>query len=189
MTDTFMSPIAPVRWCKLMDPVPAYDPKKYEYTIDMVLDYANPDHKAFLDGIEKHYLDEHGKNAKRSNYAINLKADKENPDLSVLKFKLPAFSDKKGSFTPGPTIMDAAKNPWGEREIGNGSTMRIQYSIFAWNGSGGAGITFQPHVCQVIGFSEYTSQPKGDPSAFDPIPGGFVAAEEEATNCPMPGAD
>jgi len=188
MSETFMSPVAEVRWCKLMDPVAAYDPNKKEYTIDMVLDFNNEEHKAFIEKIEQHYLDEHGKNAKRSQHAINLKADKENDALSILKFKLPAFMDKKGNYTPGPTIMDAAKNPWGGAEIGNGSKMKIQYSIYAWGGSGGAGITFQPHVCQVIDFNEYTSQPKGDPSAFDPIPGGFVASEEEVVNCSLPGA-
>ena len=191
MTDTFMSPVAKVRWCKLIKPAEGYDGKKFEYTIDMVLDYADETHKEFIERIEQHYLDEHGKKARRSQHAINLKTDKENPDLSILKFKLPAYVDRKNPdlFTPGPTIMDAAKNPWGGLDIGNDSTMKIQYSIYAWNGVGGAGITLQPHVCQVIDLKEYNAQPVGDPSAFDPIPGGFVADEEEVVGCPMPGAD
>ena len=113
MSETYMSPVAPVRWCKLLEPAPAYDQSKKEYSIDMLLDYANPEHKAFIEAIEKHYTEEHGKNARRSQYAINLKTDKENPDLSILKFKLPAFTDKKGNVTPGPNNHGCRQEPLG----------------------------------------------------------------------------
>lgn len=194
----FMTPVVEVRWFKLDEAVDLYRPKanQKEFTVDLILDESVAEEKAFLERVEQHYLDEHGKNSRRSQYAISIKpdvdADKKPTGKTKLSMKVYSWQDKTNptEWSPGPTIMDAAKNPWPfGREVGNGSKCKIQYSVYAWGGDNGSGITLQPHVVQVVEWVEREESPQGDVSAFEPVPGGFVVDQaEEIVNCPMPGA-
>ena len=189
----FMTPVVEVRWFKLDKAVDEYTPKpgRKEFTCDLILDESVPEEKEFLERIEQHFLDEFGRNAKRNTTAIKISPDKEKPGKMVVQFKIFSWQSKTNpnEWSPGPTIMDAAKNPWPfGREIGNGSKCRIQYSVFPWNNNG-AGIWLQPHVVQVVEWLERDDTPQGDVSAFEPVPGGYVADQaEETVNCPLPGA-
>ena len=189
----FMTPVVEVRWFRLDEAVDLYRPKpnQKEFTVDLILDESVAEEKAFLESVEQHYLDEHGKNSRRSQYAISLKPDKDTGKMK-LSMKVYSWQEKTNptEWSPGPTIMDAAKNPWPfGRKVGNGSKCRIQYSVYAWGGDNGSGITLQPHVVQVVEWAEMEEKAQGDVSAFEPVPGGFVVDQaEEIVNCPLPGA-
>ena len=68
--------------------------------------------------------------------------------------------------------MDSAKKPWPHTQlIGNGSKVRIGYTVYAWSGPSGAGITLQPTHVQVIELIPYQSNegPVGDPFEVEQV--------------------
>ena len=188
MSDLLKTPLAEVRWCKLVgDPHPAYDATKPpEWSVDVVLDSKNPEHQDFIDSLEEHYLQEHGKKSKKSQYYLPIAPDKDNPDLMLFKMKTKCFTRKDGTSSEGPTIIDSNRNPWNGKLIGNGSKMIVAFDWYAWSGAAGCGLTAQPHMAMVVDLVEYNAGPKASIEDFDPIPGGYVETAEEELAEAMP---
>ena len=178
------TPLGEFRWFKLLgDARENYDKNGYEWTCEMLLDGKDKNVIEWMDMMEQKFFQIHGENAKKSTYWFNCFPDKDDDSKLVIKFKLPRFSRKDGSFSEGPSVMDAERNQWPvSKEIGNGSKGFIAFDIFGWGGKGrtGAGMTLQPWKVMVVEHIAYEggSMPADD-EVFEKISGGFSVKEEE----------
>jgi hypothetical protein len=66
---------------------------------------------------------------------------------------------KDGSMRNPPTVIDAKRNPWDGRLIGNGSYAKIKIQPYEYSYAGKAGVTADFMAMQVIDYIPY-----GDPS-------------------------
>jgi hypothetical protein len=173
------TPLAEVRWCKLVGNARpnTFDPSKPDsWSTDLLLDNANKDHAGWLLQMEGLYATHHG-DAKMSNNAFPWKdGTGEDAGKTIVKFKLPEFTRRDGTKSEGPTLFDAAKNPWDpKKEIGNGSKLILAFDIYAWKSPTGHGLSFQPRFAQVVEWIEYVGKAEAD---FDVVPGGFVDVDQ-----------
>jgi len=149
------TPVVEVRWCKLLGEArDAYDADKpKEWSIEIVLDNSNPEHQAWMQEVEDQFAELHG-DAKKSAHWCPIKPDKEEPRKRMsCRMKLKQFEIRGGGFSEGPTVFDKDGNYWDHSKlIGNGSTMRLSYTIYAWgaNSKTGAGLSLEVRGAQVI---------------------------------------
>lgn len=155
-SETFYSPKAPVRWAHLIN-ADEYE-GKYSYSCELVLDNNNSAHKAFLAKLETEFVAQHGAKKSRSAKGEPWRPDKDDATKTVVRFKANRFSNDDGTYTKGPRMVDAKKQPWDGQEIGNGSEIIIGFTVYPWNRSEGCGITLQPKAVQVV-----TLIPREDP--------------------------
>lgn len=178
MGQLLKTPLAEVRWCKLLGDARAnkFDPsKRPEWSVEMVLDNDNKTHMQWVEEMEGQYDTIHGQ-ARKHQHWLPIKPDKEEPrKKTVVRFKVPQFVFKDGRVSEGPTLFDSNKNPWpADKEIGNGSKLIIAFDIYGWSGNTGAGMTFQPRMAQVVDYLPYEGGKKTGVEAFDVVPGGYV---------------
>jgi hypothetical protein len=170
------TPIAEVRWCKIVGPARdnKFDPSKPpSWSVDLLLDMSNKDHVVWLQQMEDKYKEVHGDLRASSKAYPWTNGTGDDAGKAIVKFKLPQFTRKDGTKSEGPTIFDAAKNPWdARREIGNGSKLCIAFDIYGWSSPSGCGMTFQPRAVQVVELVEYERINPED--QFGVVPGGFV---------------
>jgi hypothetical protein len=153
-----------VRWAHLIN-ADEYE-GKYSYSCELVLDNNNAAHKAFLAKLEAEFVAQHGAKKSRSAKGEPWRPDKEDATKTVVRFKANRFSNDDGTFTKGPRMVDAKKQPWDGQEIGNGSELIIGFTVYPWNRSEGCGVTLQPKAVQVV-----TLIPREDPG--DKVADGF----------------
>ena len=151
-SETFFSPLAPVRWAHLIKARPQMDPSKPNaWSVDLVLDpNANPAHKAFLTKLDQIFTDTHGTKKKRSDKGQPWKPDKENPNLYIVKFKAQEFVREDGSKAAGPQVIDSKRQPWDGSAIGNGSELIVKFTTFGWERPEGTGLSLQVKAAQVV---------------------------------------
>jgi hypothetical protein len=179
------TPLATVRWCKLVGPARpnTFDPSKPDsWSTDLILDNKDKSHMAWLMEMEAQYAAIHGE-ARMASHAFPWsegKKDSEDDGKTIVKFKVPEFTRKDGTKSEGPTLFDAAKNPWDHKKmVGNGSKLIIAFDIYGWKSPSGCGMTFQPRFAQVVELVEYVD--KGNPDElFGIVPGGFVDPDQDA---------
>ena len=83
---------------------------------------------------------------------------------------------KDGSDRDAPRIIDAKRNPWDNRLIGNGSVAKVKIQPFDYNYAGKSGVSSDLMAMQVIDLVEY-----GDPSTdFQDEDGFSIDSELEA---------
>lgn len=149
--ETFYSPKAPVRWAHLIT-ADEYE-GKYSYSCELVLNpETEPTHKAFIERLDAEFVALHGAKKPRSSKGTPWKPDKDDASKVVVRFKANRFENEDGTHTKGPRIVDAKKQPWDGREIGNGSELIVGFTIYPWSRSEGCGISLQPKACQVVTF-------------------------------------
>jgi hypothetical protein len=175
------TPLGEVRWCKLVGPARTnrFDPEKRpSWTCDFLLDATSKETMAWLQAMEDKFQELHPA-GRAHNHGFPWKQGTGDDDGKVIvKFKLPEFTRKDGTTSEPPTLFDAAKKPWPTgTEIGNGSKMIIGFDIYAWKGSAGNGMTFQPRAAQVVELVEYQGKPDAE-ELFDVVPGGYQAVDE-----------
>ena len=179
-SETFFTPLAPVRWAHLIKARPQMDPSKPNaWSVDLVLDpNNNPAHKAFLAKLDAIFTDTHGTKKKRSDKGQPWKADKEDPTKVIVKFKAQEFVREDGSKATGPQVIDAKRQPWDGSAIGNGSELIVKFSTYGWERPEGTGLSLQPKAVQVVkfvpreeenaaeGFAEQDGYAVGDASTY-----------------------
>jgi len=164
-SETFYSPKAPVRYARLVNA--GFYKDKWSYSVELILTDADPAHKAFLDKLESEFVALYG--TKRQ------PAENGKPWLSLgngttrVKFKTNRFENSDGTFSKGPRLVDAKKQPWNGQEIGNGSEMIIGFTVGGWKED--VGISLHPKACQVVSFV-----PREDTSG-DEVAEGFEEQE------------
>ena len=177
------SPLAECRWCKILGEA---EPNRFEptknptWSIEILLDNGNKEHESFIGSLEKLFLEEHGKSAKKSNNWLACGPDKEDPEKTGVKFKVPCFTRKNGTRSQGPVVFDSQREHWPSSNLsGNGSKVIIAFDIYAWKGPSGAGITLQPKMMQVIELVEYSGgdSPEVD-AVFEKIQGGYTLKDD-----------
>ena len=154
-------------------------PNKFEPTkpptweIEILLENDNPEHMSWCESIEAQFDVVHP-GEKKSAYWLPIKPDKEQPrKRQSCRFKLTEFTFKDGNKSEGPVVYDAQGNHWPvDKQIGNGSKMRIGFDIYAWKAPTGCGLTLQPRAAQVV---EWLAPPATKPSSaadfgFDVVP-------------------
>lgn len=192
MAELFATPVLEIRWAKVVgDPEPnKWEPTKPPtWSIEALIDPQNPEHMQWVASAEDHFAQFHGDQGKKSVNWLAIGPDKEDRTRLVAKFKMPQFTRKDGTTSPGPTVMDARKQPWPHNKlIGNGSKARIGYTVYAWKTPTGQGITMQPTHVQIIELIEYSSggAPSADPFQVEQT--GYKLPDADA-NCPMPGSN
>jgi hypothetical protein len=150
------SPLCEARWVNLIDPRPQMDPDKPKaWTCDLVLPKDDPKTEAFVQRLEEALVAEHGPKKRRSDKGFPIKPDKNDPSKLVCKFKSQQNQKSDGSFWPGPKLIDAKKQAWDGRAIGNGSKLVIAFKVNAWDRPEGVGITLIPTAAQVVHFVPY----------------------------------
>lgn len=149
-SETYYSPKATVRWAHLIN-ADEYE-GKYSYSCELVLSKNEPAHQAFLEKLEAEFVALHGAKKARSSKGTPWKPDKDDATKTVVRFKSNRFENPDGTFSKGPRIVDAKKQPWDGREIGNGSVLIVGFTIYPWSRSEGCGISLQPKACQVVEF-------------------------------------
>ena len=153
-SETFFSPLAPVRWAHLIKARPQMDPgKPNAWSVDLVLDpNANPAHKAFLAKLDAIFTDTHGTKKKRSDKGQPWKADKEDPSKVIVKLKAQEFVREDGSKAAGPQVIDSKRQPWDGSAIGNGSELIVKFITYGWERPEGTGLSLQVKAAQVVKF-------------------------------------
>ncbi|MFM7550667.1 MAG: hypothetical protein ACKO8I_17745, partial [Cyanobacteriota bacterium] len=126
-TEILYSPLAEVRWAHLVEPIS----------------------QAFLETLERQFIEAHGSKKRRSDKGEPWKPDKEQPSqLMVVKFKAQQLTRRDGSQAHGPRLIDARKQRWNGAAIGNGSRLVIACVIHVWDRLEGVGITLIPRAAQ-----------------------------------------
>jgi hypothetical protein len=175
------TPVGEVRWCKLVGPARTnkFAPEKRpSWTTDFLLHGTSKETMAWLQMLEDKFQELHPTGRAHSHGFPWRQGTDDDAGKVIIKFKLPEFIRKDGTTSEPPTLFDAAKKPWpAGKEIGNGSRMVIGFDIYAWKGSAGNGMTFQPRAAQVIELVEYVGKPDAE-ELFDVVPGGFQAADD-----------
>lgn len=173
------TPEVEVRWCKLLGQARPnkFDPSKPPtWEIEILLDNDNPEHVAFCDLIEGKF-DELHPDQKKAAHWLPIKPDKEQPRKRMsCRMKLTEFTFRDGNKSEGPTIFDEYGKPWPEEKlIGNGSTMVIGFSIYAWKAPSGAGLSLEPRAAQV---KSWIAAPTSNPTSAEDF--GFETKPEPA---------
>ena len=108
------------------------------------------------------------------NLIIKPANDKHPTDYVVIKQKVNKH-DGSGKFNP-PAVMDASKEPWDGRKIGNGSKVRVLYNARAWKYAGNEGVTADLKKVQILDLVPYVDASGND--EFDVVDGGYVIPPE-----------
>ena len=151
----FVTPVAPIRWAKILGPAREnkFEPtKRPTWSCELLLTQSNEAHAQWLLMIEDQLEAAHPNAPKVSRHGLPWsEGEGEDEGLVVVRFKLPCFTRKDGSLSPGPNVVDADKQPWDQAvEIGNGSKVRIAAAIYPWSSPSGVGITLEPRHAQVL---------------------------------------
>ena len=153
-SETFFSPLAPVRWAHLIKARPQMDlGKPNAWSVDLVLaPTANRAHEAFLLKLEAIFTDTHGTKKKRSDKGQPWKADKDDPSKVIVKLKALEFVRDDGSKAAGPQVIDSKRQPWDGSAIGNGSELIVKFTTYGWERPEGTGLSLQVKAAQVVKF-------------------------------------
>jgi len=173
-SETFYSPKAPVRWAHLIN-ADEYE-GKWSYSCELVLSNDDPTHAAFLKRLDAEFIALHGAKKARSSKGTPWKPDKDDASKTVVRFKANRFTNDDGTHSKGPRIVDAKKQPWDGREIGNGSVLIVGFTIYPWSRSEGCGISLQPKACQVVDFIAREDLGEAVADGFEEQDGFSVAA-------------
>ena len=122
-----------------------------------------------------------GKKPSKMN-AIPIKhtSDMNNEPCIDFKFKLkPAFKSKSGeTVAQRPAVFDASLKPLTEEcKLGNGSKVKVNFTVIPYNTAFGCGISLRLQAVQVIDLVQYSSD--NDTAGFT-VEEGFVSAESES---------
>ena len=173
-SETFYSPKAPVRYAHL---IRAGEYKgKWNYSVELILDDANPAHKSFLDKIDAEFTALHGTKKRRAPKGSPCARIEQQPGKTRVKFSTRRFENDDGTCTKGPKIVDSKKQEWNGAEIGNGSEMIIGFTIGDWDGEEGCGITLRPKACQVVSYVPREDMGEAVADGFDEQDGYQVGA-------------
>jgi hypothetical protein len=175
MAELLKTPLAEVRWCKLVGPARdnKFDPSKPSFwSTDLVLENDNKTHREWVEAMEAKYEELHGDTRKSNNW-LPIVPDKDEPQSkSIAKFKLNEFTRKDGTTSEGPTLFDSKRNPWPDTQlIGNGSKLIIAFEIWAWKSPSGGGLSFQPRMAQVVDLIPFQNRSVND--MFEEVKGGY----------------
>ena len=177
------SPLAPVRWAHLITAREQLDTAKPRaWTCELLLSQADPKHVAFVSQLDQIFTDTHGSKKKRSDKGQPWKTDKEDPTITVVKFKAQEFRRDDGSTAAGPRIIDSRKQAWDGQQIGNGSKLIIAFTTYGWERPEGTGLSLQPKAVQVVSLVPYEG---ADEKAVD----GFEEQDGYSVTNATPAAD
>lgn len=151
------SPLAEARWVHLLEPRPQMDADKpLAWSLELLLPIAAASSRSFLAELERGFVEAHGRRKRRSDKGEPWKPDRDQPDeLMVVRFKAQQLQRRDGSFSKGPRVIDARKQPWDGGAIGNGSRLVVAFTIHPWDRPEGVGITLIPRAAQVVHFVPY----------------------------------
>ena len=155
MANTKYDPImltGKVYWASVVEPNTTYEPA---WQVDMCIEDAET--KAKLESI---------------GLPIKNKGD-DRGDFFSAKRKV---KKKDGSDRDAPRVIDAKRNPWDNRLIGNGTVAKIKVQPYDWDYAGKSGVSSDFMGMQVIDLVTY-----GDPSNdFQDEDGFSIVSELEA---------
>jgi hypothetical protein len=172
------SPQAPVRWAHLINARETLDPSKPKaFTCELLLSGSNPKHVEFLAKLDDLFTDTHGARKKRSDKGTPWKTDREDPSITIVKFKSTEFVRDDGSKAAGPRIIDSRKQPWDGSEIGNGSQVILAFTIYGWERPEGTGLSLQPKAAQVVTFVPRADLGEAATDGFSEQEGGYSVAQ------------
>ena len=172
------SPKAPVRWAHLITAREQLDPSKPKaWTCELLLSQSDPKHVAFIAQLDQIFTDTHGALKKRSDKGQPWKTDRDDPSLTVVKFKTLEFKRDDGTTAVGPRVMDSRKQPWDKSQIGNGSTVVIAFTTRGWEQPDGTGLGLQPKAVQVVSFVPRADLGESAADGFSEQEGGYTVTQ------------
>lgn len=194
--EVLVTPKGTAIWPKLTAPDTQFK-KEGEYSVKLALEPSkDPKVQGFLDELQARfdaYIDE----VKAEVGPVKAKKLKLNepftPELDeageetgrvLVKFGMAAqFTDKKTGQTKTmkPTIFDARGNPLANPpEIGNGSVLRVSYSIGGYNTPQATGIKLYLNAVQIVELVEFGGGSNAKAFGFDEEEGGYEAPATKA---------
>ena len=172
------TPQAPVRWAHLITAREQLDPSKPKaWTCELLLSQSSPAHVAFLAQLDQIFTDTHGARKKRSDKGQPWKTDREDPSITVVKFKALEFKRDDGSKAAGPRVMDSRKQPWDGSQIGNGSEVIMAFTTYGWEQPDGTGLSLQPKAVQVVRFVPRADLGESAADGFSEQEGGYTVTQ------------
>ena len=182
-TELLRTPVLEVRWCQLLGDARdnKFDPTKPPtWQIKAVAPSSNAEAVSCVEALEGKFEELHPGEKKHTHW-LPIKPDKEDPTIQLITFKLSQFTYKDGNKSEGPVVYDAQGNHWpADKQIGNGSKMRIGFDIYAWKAPTGCGLTFQPRAAQVV---EWLAAPITKPTSAADF--GFEVAPATESKIPF----
>ena len=100
-----------------------------------------------------------------------LKPSNDNHPTDYVIIKQKVYKKDGGKFN-APGVLDASKEPWDDRKIGNGSKVRVLYTPRAWTVAGNEGVTADLKMVQVLDLVPYVDASSND--EFNVEEGGYV---------------
>lgn len=156
------TPVLECEWAKLLEPAPQFDTSKPDaWSVDLLIPDSSPELEELQELFASIYEDLHG-NKRQSPHWSPIKAHKDRTDVKVLRLKLEARtwqSKRPGGGTRStepPRLMDSRQGPWPTDElIGNGSRIKVAFSVYGWESNGSFGISAQPRIVMVVDHVPY----------------------------------
>ena len=173
-SELMSTPVLEIQYCQLLGSPRKQNfkntdgsEKPRQWTIDVLLDSQIAEHLEWIENVESQFEINFGKNQTKATHWCPIKADKkhsvarnEAQRFYIAKFKANEFIRSDGTSNEPPVVFDIYGNSWPEEKlIGNGSKMKIAYSIYAWGAGSqsGAGLTLQPVQAMVMEHVAYSA--------------------------------
>jgi hypothetical protein len=158
-----VSPRGEALWAKVLGEPVGFEDNPRAWSVSLVLDPSDPETITFTEKLEAMFQEFHGPKAKVSRYGWpfgdqTTKDDKgrEVPTGKVeFRFKKKEFTAKGVAKQP-PVIVDAKKNLWpADQLIGNGSKIKVAFSVYPWEMAGAKGMSLELEQLQVLELVSY----------------------------------
>lgn len=199
-SELMSTPVLEIQYCQLLG-----SPRKQnfkaddgseklrQWTIDALLDSQIAEHLEWIENVESQYEINFGTNKSKATHWCPIKENKAFPvarneaqRFYIAKFKTNEFIRSDGTTNEPPIVYDIYGNKWPEEKlIGNGSKMKIAYTIYAWGAGSksGAGLTLQPVQAMVMEHVAYSG------ANTDCVFETQAQPEVDLSDCPMPDAE
>ncbi len=146
------SPLAEVRWFKMLTPQPGLDDNgDLFYSTELILDANQPATIEFLELLDGIVEDLIGNDRKSQHCYPYAEMDGGDQGKIKVRFKCKQLKRDDGQVMPGPVVVDSKKNPWPQgEEVGNGSKCVVAFKPIKWKQKTGSGISLIPTAVMVV---------------------------------------
>jgi hypothetical protein len=165
--EIIVSPRGEAVWAKVLGEPVAYEDNPKAWSVSLLLDPSDPETIAFVERIESVFEEFHGPKSKVASNGWpfgdeTMKDEKGRPvPTGKVKFNFKRKQETaRGGVKDGPLVVDSKKNLWPtDMLIGNGSSIKVAFSPWKWEGPSGKGMSLELESVQVLDLVSFT---KGD---------------------------
>jgi hypothetical protein len=161
--EIIVSPRGEAVWAKVLGEPVAYEDNPKAWSVSLLLDPSDPETIAFVERIESVFEEFHGPKSKVASNGWpfgdeTMKDEKGRPvPTGKVKFNFKRKQETaRGGVKDGPLVVDSKKNLWPtDMLIGNGSSIKVAFSPWKWEGPSGKGMSLELESVQVLDLEPY----------------------------------